>query len=57
MEIGTQVKVKQDCSYCFLNEYNLVVCGHDSSLDYPITVRIGDTDSFQWFTEDELQIL
>jgi len=57
MEIGTQVKVKQDYSYCFLNEYNLVVCGHDSSLDYPITVRIGDTDSFQWFTEDELQIL
>ena len=59
MEIGTQVSIKEGNYYCYLNKFKLVVDDIvlDQHLIYPIAVRIGDTDSFEWFTQDELQIV
>ena len=57
MEIGTQVKVNEDSSYSHLNKFTLVVDRVQHGLMYPIAVRIAHTDSFEWFREDELQVV
>jgi hypothetical protein len=55
--IGKEVKVLNS-AFDYLNEYKLIVKDvlEDTS-QYNITVQIGDTDSFEWFKEEELKIL
>jgi hypothetical protein len=54
--VGKEVKVKGDGYYTQLNKYKLVVTSIVSE-KYPITVKIGDADSFEWFDEEELEII
>jgi thymidylate synthase len=57
IEKGTEVKVKEGSSYEHLNQFKLVVVDQElEPIDYPIAVKIGDTDSFEWFKEEELII-
>jgi len=51
--VGKEVKVKGDGYDTHLNKYKLVVTDIVSE-EFPITVKIGDTDSFEWFNENEL---
>jgi hypothetical protein len=56
--VHKEVKVKKDNDYEHLNQFRLFVVDVDkNSLDFPITVQIGDTNSYEWFTEDELDIV
>lgn len=58
IEKGTRVKVKEGSGYEHLNDFDLVVVGQElEPIDYPIAVKIGDTDSFEWFKEEELIVL
>jgi hypothetical protein len=55
--VGKEVKVLNS-SFKHLNKFKLVVCDIElSAVTYPLTVKIGDTDSFEWFNEEELEIL
>jgi len=54
--IDKEVKIKEDKYDTHLNKYKLVVTDIVSE-KFPITVRIGDTDSYLWFSEDELEII
>jgi hypothetical protein len=51
--VGKEVKVKEGEYDTHLNKYKLVVTDIVSE-EFPITVKIGDTDSFEWFNENEL---
>lgn len=51
--VGKEVKIKEDKYDTHLNRYKLVVTDIVNE-EFPITVKIGDTDSFEWFEEDEL---
>jgi hypothetical protein len=51
--VGKEVKVKEGEHDTHLNKYKLVVTDIVSE-EFPITVKIGDTDSFEWFNENEL---
>lgn len=54
--LGKEVKIIGN--YEFLNSYKLIVESiEEPGLPFPITVRIGGTDSFEWFREDELNIV
>jgi len=56
--VHKEVKIKKPNAHEHLNEYRLFVVDIEkSSLDFPITVKIGDTDSYEWFSEDELDII
>jgi|688.fasta_scaffold227636_2 hypothetical protein len=56
--VHKEVKVKKDNAHEHLNQFRLFVVDIDNnSLDFPITVKVGDTDSYEWFTEDELEIV
>ena len=55
--IHKEVKVKKDNAHEHLNQFRLFVVDIEkNALDFPITVQIGDTNSYEWFTEDELDI-
>lgn len=54
--VGKEVKVKGDNYDTHLNKYKLVVTDIVDE-DFPITVKIGDTDSYEWFQEDQLEIV
>jgi len=50
-----EVKVKEGNAYKHLNQYRLFVVDIEKNgLDFPITVKIGDTNSYEWFDENEL---
>jgi len=57
--VHKEVKVKKGNPHEHFNDYRLFVVDIEkgSRLDFPITVQIGDTNSYEWFTEDELEIL
>lgn len=55
--VGKEVKIKEDKYDTHLNKYKLVVTDVVSGEEFPITVKIGDTDSYEWFTEDELILI
>jgi len=56
--VHKEVKIKKPNAHEHLNKYRLFVVDIEkSSLDFPITVKIGDTDSYEWFSEDELDII
>jgi hypothetical protein len=56
--VHKEVKVKKDNPHEHLNQYRLFVVDIEkNALDFPITVQIGDTNSYEWFTEDELEIV
>jgi hypothetical protein len=55
--IHKEVKVKKGNAYEHLNQYKLFVVDiENNKLDFPITVQVGESDSFEWFNEDELEI-
>lgn len=55
--VHKEVKVKKGNAHEHLNEYKLFVVGIEKNgLDFPITVKIGDTNSYEWFSEDELDL-
>lgn len=55
--IHKEVKVKEDNPYEHLNQYRLLVVDiENNKVDFRITVQVGDTDSFEWFKEEELEI-
>jgi len=56
--VHKEVKIKKPHAHEHLNEYRLFVVDIEKSgLDFPITVQIGDTNSHEWFTEDELELV
>jgi hypothetical protein len=56
--VHKEVKVKKGNAYEHLNEYKLFVVDIEKNgLDFPITVKIGDTNSYEWFSENELDII
>jgi hypothetical protein len=56
--VHKEVKVKKDNPHEHLNQYKLFVVDIEkNALDFPITVQIGDTNSHEWFTEDELELV
>ena len=56
--VHKEVNVKKGNAHEHLNQFRLFVVGIDNdSLDFPITVQVGDTNSYEWFTEDELEIV
>ena len=57
--VHKEVKIKKGNAYEHLNQFRLFVVNIQKStrLNFPITVKIGDTNSYEWFTEDELEIL
>ena len=55
--VHKEVKVKKGNSYEHLNQFRLFVVDiENKNVDFPITVKVGDTNSFEWFKEDELEI-
>ena len=55
--VGKEVKTNKPC-FIHLNEFKLVVDSIEMlDVKYPITVKIGDTDSYEWFDEDELELV
>ncbi len=54
---GKEVKIKEDKYDPHLNKYKLTVDSIVIGENFPITVRIGDTDSYEWFDEEELEII
>ena len=57
--VHKEVKIKKGNAYEHLNQFRLFVVNIQKStrLNFPITVKIGDTNSYEWFTEDELDIV
>jgi hypothetical protein len=56
--VHKEVKVKKDNPHEHLNQYRLFVVDIEkNALDFPITVQIGDSNSYEWFTEDELELV
>jgi len=56
--VRKEVKVKKDNAHEHLNQFRLIVVGiENESLDFPITVKVGDTNSYEWFAENELEIV
>ena len=55
--VHKEVKVKKGNAHEHLNEYRLFVVDIEKSgLDFPITVKIGDTNIYEWFADNELEI-
>ena len=57
--VHKEVKIKKGNAHEHLNQFKLFVVNIQKStrLNFPITVKIGDTNSYEWFTEDELDIV
>lgn len=55
--VGKEVKVKENKYDTHLNKYKLIISDIVSGEKFPLTVKIGDTDSYEWFDEDELEII
>ena len=57
--VHKEVKIKKGNAHEHLNQFRLFVVNIQKStrLNFPITVKIGDTNSYEWFTEDELDIV
>jgi hypothetical protein len=56
--VHKEVKVKKDNPHEHLNQYRLFVVDIEkNALDFPITVQIGDSNTYEWFTEDELELV
>ena len=56
--VHKEVKVKKDNAHEHLNQFRLFVTDIDrNGLDFPITVKIGDTNSYEWFKDYELDIV
>ena len=55
--LGKEVKIKEDKYDTHLNKYRLTVESIVVGEQFPITVKIGDTDSYEWFDEEELEIV
>ena len=57
--VHKEVKIKKGNAYEHLNQFRLFVVNIQKStrLNFPITVKIGDTNSYESFTEDELDIV
>jgi hypothetical protein len=55
--VGKEVKVTEGSFYDYLNEFKLVVESVETDNSFPLTVKIGDTDSYEWFQEEELEII
>ena len=53
--VGKEVKTINP-NYVHLNDFKLVVTGIVSE-NFPITVKIGEGDSYEWFNEEELEII
>ncbi len=53
--VGKEVKTINP-DYKHLNDFKLVVTGIIKE-DFPITVKIGEGDSYEWFDEEELEIV
>jgi hypothetical protein len=55
--LNKEVKIKKDNAHEHLNQYKLLVVDIEkNALDFPIVIKIGDTDSFEWFADNELEI-
>lgn len=54
--VGKEVKTTNP-NHLHLNDFKLVVDGIVVDERYPITVKIGDVDSYEWFDECELKII
>jgi hypothetical protein len=56
--INKEVKIKKDNAHEHLNQFKLIVVDIEkNALDFPITVKIGDSDSYEWFADNELEII
>jgi hypothetical protein len=57
--VHKEVKIKKGNSHEHLNQFRLFVVDIQKStrLNFPITVKIGDTNSYEWFADYELEIL
>jgi hypothetical protein len=56
--VHKEVKVKEGNAHEHLNDYRLFVVDIDKNgLDFSITVKIGDTNSCEWFSDSELEIV
>jgi hypothetical protein len=53
--VGKEVKTTNP-DYTHLNDFKLVVVSIVDE-EFPITVKIGDRDSFEWFNERELKLV
>ena len=54
----TEELTKKGNSHEHLNKYRLFVVDIESpNLDFRITVKVGNTNSIEWFSEDELEIV
>ena len=53
--VGKEVKTINP-DYAHLNNFKLVVTSIVSE-EFPITVKIGEGDSYEWFNEEELEII
>ena len=53
--VGKEVKTTNP-DYTHLNDFKLVVVSIVDE-EFPITVKIGDGDSFEWFNERELKLV
>ena len=54
--VGKEVKITNPY-YPHLNDFTLVVDSIVIDERYPITVKIGNMDSYEWLDEDELKII
>lgn len=56
--VNKEVKIKAGNAHEHLNRFTLTVVGIEKSgLDFPITVKIGVSDSYEWFADNELEII
>lgn len=53
--VGKEVKTNSE-GYSHLNTFKLIVSDIVGDR-YPITVKIGNTDSYEWFDEEELEMV
>lgn len=55
--VGKEVKIRESNEFNdYLNLHKLLVIDIVEE-EYPLTVKIGETDSFAWFEEKELEIV
>jgi hypothetical protein len=56
--VHKEVKIKKGNAHEHLNQFRLFVVDIEkNALDFPFTVQIGDTNSYEWFADYELEIV
>ena len=56
--VHKEVKIKEGNAHEHLNQFRLFVVDIEKNgLDFPITVKVGDTNSYEWFNDSELEIV